>query len=121
MTIREFHTFQTVAKILIAEHLGRKWKFRWHNGLSSYGTCEAGEKEITMSKPLTMAGSLKEAKDTLGHEIAHGMTPDEAEHHGEEWIALCKKLGVNYKRTKWERVIEKLRAKVLKERKCRKR
>ena len=106
------HTFQTVAKVLIAEHLGRKWKFRWHNGLSSYGICDFDNKVISMSKPLTMAGTLREAKDTLMHEVIHGMTPDEPG-HGPEWRELCVRMGVNPIKGKWETTIEKLRKKVL--------
>lgn len=111
MTTTQLHTFQFVARILIAEHLGKKWKFRWHNGLSSYGICDFDNKTISMSKPLTLAGTMREAKDTLGHELAHGMTPDEPG-HGPEWRELCKRLGVNPVQGKWEKTIEKLRKRI---------
>lgn len=112
MTETQMHTFQIAARALIAEHLGRKWKFRWHNGLSSYGICDFDNKTISMSKPLTRAGTMREAKDTLMHECIHGLVPDEPG-HGPEWQELCKRMGVNPVRAKWEKTIERLRGKIL--------
>jgi len=90
------HVFQTAAKILIAEHLGPKWKLRWHHGLATFGTCYCSERLITLSKPLAREGSMREAMDTLGHEIAHGLVGDEdgGDDHGPKWRAMAKRLHV---------------------------
>jgi hypothetical protein len=49
-----------------------------------------------MSLPLAVS-NLKEANDTLFHELAHALTPSCG--HNNEWKEACVKLGANQKLT----------------------
>lgn len=116
VNLKTLHTFQTTAKVLIAEHLGKRWRFRWHNGLCSLGLCDYDTKTISISKPMAKEISLKEALDTLAHELAHGLTSDEPG-HGPEWREMAKRLGAKTKNDGWTEKLDKLSKKLERRRK----
>ncbi len=120
MREQAIHTFQLAARALIAEHLGRSWKFRWHNGLCSLGLCDYDNKTISISKPMAREISLKECRDTLAHELAHSLTPDDPG-HGEEWREMAKRLGAKTKNDGWTEKLEKVSKKLQKRRNAKKR
>jgi predicted SprT family Zn-dependent metalloprotease len=120
MNPKALHTFQTAAKILIAEHLGRKWKFRWHNGLSSLGLCDYDNKVISISKPMAREIPRREVLETLAHELAHSLTPDDPG-HGEEWREMAKRLGARTKNDGWTEKLEKVSKRLQKRRNAKKR
>jgi hypothetical protein len=91
MSRLQLHVYQISAKILIAEHCGRGWCFKWHWGCSTYGLCDYGTLTISISKPLAAVGTMSEAQQSLAHEIAHALVPHE-KGHGPLWAAMCERL-----------------------------
>ncbi len=107
MTEQALHSFQFAARILIAEHLGRSWKFRWHSGLSSLGLCDYDNKIISISKPMAKEISRAECLDTLAHELAHALTPDDPGHES-EWKEIAKRLGAKTRNDGWTEKLDKV-------------
>lgn len=91
---------EKLAKTLIQQHLGHhKTIFRWTNAKRTFGTCTTTRNgigdviriTIALSKPLTLINDEEKVRDTILHEIAHGLTP--GNHHGEKWKAACVRIG----------------------------
>jgi predicted SprT family Zn-dependent metalloprotease len=68
------------------------WRFAWDRALTRFGSCHYGRRRITLSKPLALANSPEENRDTLLHEIAHAIAGPRAG-HGNTWKAACRTLG----------------------------
>jgi hypothetical protein len=117
--MKDLHTFHIAATALIVEHLGRKWKFKWHNGLCSLGLCDYETKTISMSKPMALEIPRKECLDTLAHEIAHALCPHE--NHGEGWKDIARRLGARTKDDGWTEKLEKVSKRLQKRRNAKKR
>lgn len=56
------------------------------------GSCEYRRKYIRISKYHIKANEWQEIEDTMLHEIAHALTPDDAG-HGRAWKQMCVKIG----------------------------
>lgn len=67
------------------------WKFDWLKHSSIAGLCNYTKKEINLSLELTMLNTESEVRDTIVHEIAHALTPNEG--HGKKWKAKCVEIG----------------------------
>ena len=90
---------QDLAEQLIAKHLHHPthpWKFRWNKRKRSAGLCSYGRRTIELSIVLTSYASEEEVRDTILHEIAHGLTP--GHHHDYVWQAKAKEIGADGKR-----------------------
>ena len=87
---------QELAFRKIAEHLPHPWKFRWNKRKRSAGLCSYGRRTIELSIVLTSYASEEEVRDTILHEIAHGLTP--GHHHDYVWQAKAKEIGADGKR-----------------------
>jgi predicted SprT family Zn-dependent metalloprotease len=67
------------------------WKFNWLKHSSIAGVCNYTQKEINLSLELTMLNTENEVRDTIVHEIAHALTPNDG--HGRKWKAKCVEIG----------------------------
>jgi len=87
---------EQLALTMIETHLTNQgitgWTFKWHNSIKILGTCSYKYKRIMLSKRWSLTNSKEEVLDTILHEIAHAMTPED-EGHGELWKAACRKIG----------------------------
>jgi SprT-like family len=90
--------YRVVAGVLVRHHLGNKWRVLWGRGTVYFGSCFCNQKMIILSKPLALAGKDSDFLDTVLHEIAHALAPDDDE-HGAKWQAACKKVHVAPKAT----------------------
>jgi len=75
------------------------WTFKWDYARTRFGLCDYGKKTIQLSTYLTQAIPMSEVKDTLLHEIAHALTPNDGG-HGKEWMDMCVKIGARPERCK---------------------
>jgi hypothetical protein len=75
------------------------WTFKWDYARTRFGLCDYGKKTIQLSTYLTQAIPMSEVKDTLLHEIAHALTPNDGG-HGKQWMDMCVKIGARPERCK---------------------
>lgn len=59
---------------LFTQHLRVPWQFVWLKEKNNLGVCYFGERTIALSQYWVLFLSDDEIKDTILHEIAHGMT-----------------------------------------------
>ena len=67
------------------------WRFRFDHARRRFVCCHYGRKVISLSRPLTLLNGEPEVRDTLLHEIAHALCPDDG--HGPRWRAKCREIG----------------------------
>jgi len=89
---------QHLAIELIDEHVTTdrpKWSFSWLTGVSQLGRCNYvhGYIVIQLNHRYTMLAEEKEVRDTIIHEIAHGLV---GSGHGHDyvWKMKCRQLGI---------------------------
>ena len=82
---------QHLAEALLREHGLTEWRFRFDHARRRFGSCRPTHKLITLSRPLTLLNSLEQVRDTILHEIAHALAPDDG--HGPRWRAACRRVG----------------------------
>lgn len=72
-------------------------EFRWDKATVRFGCCHQKLKRITLSKALTELNDWDEVKDTVLHEIAHGLA---GEGHGHDWYwkDKCELIGARPER-----------------------
>jgi predicted SprT family Zn-dependent metalloprotease len=88
----EILTAESLCRSLIAEHLGERWQFEWDRAVRRFGMCRWDERVISLSRALTEINDEDAVRDTVLHEIAHGLAPRRAG-HGEEWRRIAVALG----------------------------
>jgi predicted SprT family Zn-dependent metalloprotease len=83
---------------LLAEHglLQQGWRFDLSNRKKHVGHCNYNRKTVYYSVHY-LGESLEEIADTILHEIAHALTPDD-KGHGYEWRAKCVEIGAKPER-----------------------
>ncbi|MDJ1371304.1 SprT-like domain-containing protein [Gulosibacter molinativorax] len=77
---------------LIATHLDDSWSFAFDNAKTRAGKCNFERREISVSRYLAQKHSDEQVKQTLLHEIAHGMVGARAG-HGPVWQACAAQIG----------------------------
>jgi predicted metal-dependent hydrolase len=82
---------QHLARALMRQHGLAKWTFRFDHARRRFGSCRARQKVITLSRPLTFLNPEPEVRDTILHEIAHALAPDDG--HGALWKQKCVEIG----------------------------
>jgi predicted SprT family Zn-dependent metalloprotease len=82
---------ETMAWLLIAEHLDTRWSFKWDNAKTRLGACHHRNSTITLSKHFAALNGEAETRDTVLHEIAHALTPGAA--HGPRWKKTAVRIG----------------------------
>jgi predicted SprT family Zn-dependent metalloprotease len=82
---------QTLAQRLMNEHGLGEWTFKFDRARRRFGSCRASRKLITLSRSLTLLNTEPQVRDTILHEIAHGLAPRDG--HGAKWKAVCVRIG----------------------------
>ena len=95
LDIKEAYAF---GNKLLAEHglLQQGWRFDLDNGKVRVGCCHTSKKLITYSVHY-LREPIESIRDTILHEIAHALTPDD-KGHGWEWEQKCIEIGAKPER-----------------------
>jgi len=97
---RGVNTFQAaqIARELMRSHglTQAGWTFAFDHARRRFGCCKSTRKVITLSRPLTLLNPEPEVRDTILHEIAHALTPEDG--HGKKWKAACVRIGAKPQR-----------------------
>lgn len=93
MTPKEMNISELATK-LMKEHrlIDKGWTFEFDNALRRNGACDYGMKIISLSKHYVRLNNRKLITDTILHEIAHALTPDDRG-HGRSWKLKCAEIG----------------------------
>lgn len=89
---------EILAKKLMSEWLSDEWEFRFDNAVRRFGVCYPTRKLITLSKALVELNDESQVRDTILHEIAHGLAPIDSGHDA-IWRERCRLVGANPERT----------------------
>jgi predicted SprT family Zn-dependent metalloprotease len=81
---------------LMKQHGLSDWSFRFDHARRRFGSCRTRAKVITLSRPLTFLNDEAQVRDTVLHEIAHALTPEDG--HGEVWKRKCREIGADPRR-----------------------
>lgn len=82
---------QREARTLMARYLPG-WRFEWDNARSRFGQCRQHDRVISMSRLLITSRTQDSVRDTILHEIAHGLAGPEVG-HGLEWQDIARGIG----------------------------
>lgn len=77
---------------VMAANLSDEWTLRWDNAVQRLGSCNHRDKVITLSRPMTKAGTAEQVMDTVRHEVAHALAGPGAG-HGRAWKIIAMRLG----------------------------
>jgi predicted SprT family Zn-dependent metalloprotease len=102
----ELHAAEMLARTLMDQHGLRGWTFGFDRAARRFGACFWRRKHISLSWKLTRLNSEAEVRDTILHEIAHAMTPNDG--HGEKWKATCVAIGAKPERCYKENAVNTL-------------
>ena len=86
------NTLKNIANDEIKKHLGPDWRFIWLRAKRRLGVCNFTDKTIGISKPLAQVNEESRMRNTLMHEIEHGICGFEVM-HGSAWKKKFKELG----------------------------
>jgi predicted SprT family Zn-dependent metalloprotease len=75
------------------------WSVRWTNSRNKAGECDYETRTIGLSQYWTRNRNRAEVEITIRHEIAHVLTPEWCEEHGDAWAGHCATLGIEAKAT----------------------
>lgn len=87
-----------LGEFLVAEFLGPEWSFEFDHAKSRAGKCDYTNRRISVSRYLVARNSQTFARDTVIHEVAHGIAGPAAG-HGPEWRRVVVELGGDPART----------------------
>lgn len=87
-----------LAKQLMRQHglPDAGWTFAFDHAKRRFGRCNYTQRQITLSRPLTLLNTLDEVRDTILHEIAHALAPGDG--HGPRWRRVCVQIGARPRR-----------------------
>jgi len=85
-----------LAEYYFAKHGLKGWSFIYDNAKIRFGACHCGYKRIKISMPLTILNSEAAFLDTLLHEIAHALTPNQ--NHNKIWKRKAIEIGASGQR-----------------------
>ena len=94
MNIDDAHA---LAEVLMQEHLGDDWTFRFDRAKQRFGACRFHIKTISLSEHLTKLNDVDQVQDTILHEIAHALAGPNAG-HGRKWQQQCEDIGAKPER-----------------------
>jgi len=81
---------------LMKEHGIFDWKFEFDNAKKRFGCCNYTNKTITLSAHLTEINEVLRVRNTILHEIAHALCPQQG--HNKIWKAKAIEIGCNGQR-----------------------
>lgn len=89
---------KTLALDLMSEHglIKLGWTFAFDNAKRRAGVCSYSRKLIGLSIPLVLAREYKMSRNTILHEIAHALTPNDG--HGARWKRKAIEIGCDGER-----------------------
>ena len=90
-------SLEKLAQQLLTEHGLSDWRFHWDKAKRRLGCCKYGPKIITLSLPNAQLNEKAVSIETLKHEIAHALTPDDGG-HGVAWKRMARQLGCSAER-----------------------
>lgn len=82
---------RNLAIAMLKEHGLSSWRFQFDHARRRFGSCRYRAKVITLSKTLAFLNDEGQVRDTILHEIAHVLAPEDG--HGEKWKAMCLRVG----------------------------
>lgn len=88
---------EKLARQLMTDHGIGHWTFRFDNSKNRFGCCWKQRQLISMSKKLVEANSEEEVRNTILHEIAHGLAPLGAGHDS-QWKQVAASIGARPER-----------------------
>lgn len=88
----ELSAARDLAWRLMAEHGLTDWTFTFDRAARRFGGCWTSRKSITMSAALTKLNDEPHVRDTILHEIAHALEPEDRG-HGQRWKARAAAIG----------------------------
>ena len=94
MTLTDIQAF---AEAKLLEHNLTDWQFKFGKSKRALGVCKRSTKVIEFSKHWIEVLEDDEIKDTILHEIAHALTPED-KGHGNAWKAACRRIGARPER-----------------------
>jgi hypothetical protein len=75
------------------------WYVSWDDSRARTAECNYTKRTITLSRYWTRNRDRADVEITIRHEIAHVLTPEWCEAHGDAWAANCATLGIEAKAT----------------------
>lgn len=85
-----------MARYYINKYLSKKWKIEYVQDKEIYGECDDAKKIIRLSLYFLKKNTRENVRDTILHEISHGMIGTE-HGHNREWQKLAESLSINPK------------------------
>lgn len=82
------------ARRLMDHHGLTDWSLKKSNAVQIAGMCYRNRKQISLSMKLLPNWPTDKVLDTVLHEIAHALTPND-KGHGDEWKAKCVEVGAD--------------------------
>lgn len=67
------------------------WGFEWTNKKTVFGVCNYARQKILLSTALVLINDEKTVRNTILHEIAHALTPEDG--HGRVWRKKFVEMG----------------------------
>jgi len=92
----ELKQAEQLAHSKLAEHNLHDIKFAWGNAKTQFGSYRHSTSTITISAVLTQLNSIERFTNTLLHEIAHALTPNQG--HSRQWQLVAKHIGCDAQR-----------------------
>lgn len=92
----ELNDVRHLAQRLMDEHGLDEWRFVFDRAVRRAGKCSYATKTISLSAPLARLHGEAEVRETLLHEIAHALTPNEG--HSQVWRRTALRIGSNGQR-----------------------
>ena len=86
-----------LARTLMNEHGLGHWTFQWDRAVKRLGRCSYASRTISLSKPLALRVGDDEIRDTILHEIAHGLVGP-GHGHDRIWMAKAREIGARPER-----------------------
>lgn len=80
-----------LARSLMDEHQLFSWSFVWSGAKRICGQCRHVQRQIVLSRPITLLNDESQVRDTILHEIAHALTP--GQHHNRIWRQKAREIG----------------------------
>lgn len=83
----------SLARGLMNDHGLGHWTFEFDRAPRRFGACHGRLRKISLSEYLVRLNEEDQVRNTILHEIAHALTPNERG-HGPQWRRKCIEVGI---------------------------